>query len=201
MAKGLLLSLGLILGWVIVQLVVLRVRRPRRVFNAMTLLFLPTLPAFIALYAATPPGLYVLPDDLARTPGSLGALNGLLVHVLLYCTWVEAFYCVDRPVTLRILVEFVKAPAGSLTLAEIRAIYGLDQMITSRLEIMCINGYLEEIDERYVLTGKGRTLAGGIRLVRRALGVPYYFDAPDLRGQSGVRSSSASREQAGDSKA
>lgn len=177
MAKGLLLSIIVVLTSVVAQAVVVHMLRPVKVFNTMALLFLLTVPVFLVLYDITPRDLYVLPESLARTPAALGCLNGLLVHILLYCTWVEAFYYIDRPVTLRILVEFAKSPGGYLTLSEIRGVYGLEQMITSRLESMRINGYLEEQYDRYILTRKGKALARAIQLVRQALRVPYYFDA------------------------
>jgi hypothetical protein len=171
----------LVVAWVATQIVVVHAVRPVRMFNAMSLLFVPTVPAFLALFVLTPPDLFGLPPQLAAGPTRLGALNGLMVHLLLYCTWVEAFYYIDRPVTLRILVEFVKAPRHRLTLEAIRAVYGLEQMISGRLEIMRVNGYVAERSGRYVLTGKGRLFARLIRAVRRTLGVPYYFESVPTR--------------------
>lgn len=182
MAKGLLLSLFLVALWILAQLVVVHAFRPVRVFSAMTWLFAPTLPAFVVLYVLAPPGLFVLPEGLVRESMALGLLNGLFVHLLLYCTWVEAFFCIDRPVTLRILVEFAKAPRGRLTLPQIRDVYSLEQMIAQRLHSMRLNGYVEERGGRYVLTPKGRALARGIRRLRRLLGVSYYLDAPGAGG-------------------
>ncbi|MFQ5915292.1 MAG: hypothetical protein ACE5JS_19150 [Nitrospinota bacterium] len=181
MAKGLVLSLVLVLFWVLAQLVVVHTLRPVRIFNAMTLLFAPTFPAFIGVYALTPPSFFGLPEGLTHTPMALGLVNGLMVHLLLYCTWVEGFYCVDRPVTLRILVEFVKAPSGTLTLGQMQSVYSLEEMVIRRLESMQVNGYLEERAGRYVLTPKGRAMAGAIRFLRRALGASYYLEmAPPL---------------------
>lgn len=177
MAKGLLLSLFLAVLWVLAQLVVVHTLRPVRMFSAMTWLFAPTVPGFVLLYALTPPGVFVLPESLARESMALGLVNGLIVHLLLYCTWVEAFFCVERPVTLRILVEFVKAPRGYLAPREIQKVYSLERMITQRLESLRLNGYVEERGGRYVLTRKGRAMARGIRAIRRSLAVPYYFDS------------------------
>ena len=190
MAKGVLLSLALIALWAVVQIAVIHATRPVRLFFAITALFGATIPVYVAVYLLTPPDLYVLSAAVAGTPATLGLANGLLVHVLLYCTWMEAFYYVDRPVTLRILVEFVKAPGGYLTLSDMRRVYGLEQMIVWRLESMRTNGYVVERDGRFTLTRKGRVFAIGISMVRRFLGVPYYFDvvpAGQPRGFSGTR--------------
>lgn len=176
MAKGLVLAGALAVLWVAAQLVVVHTLRPTRLFNTMTLLFAPTVPLFVALYALTPADLGMLPAEWSRSSAALGVLNGLLVLALLYGTWVEGFYYVDRPVTLRVLVEFVKAPGRRLTLDEVRAVYGLEHMITSRLETMRENALVEQRDGRWVLTRKGFLFARGIRFVRSVLGLPYYFD-------------------------
>jgi hypothetical protein len=179
MAKGVVLSVALVVVWTVAQIVAVHVLRPTRMFVVLTALFAATVPIYVVLYAITPANLGVLPAAWAATPPALGLADGLLVHGLLYCTWMQGFYYVDRPVTLRLLVEFVKAPGGSLTLAQMRAVYGLPQMIERRLISLRDNGYVEERDGRFVLTPKGRLFARGIAGLRRALGARYYFVPAD----------------------
>ena len=157
--------------------------RPVRRFNSMALLFALTLPAFPIVYVWTPPDFFILSDRLAQSPAALGMVNGLLIHLLLFCTWGEGYFAVVRPITLRILIALLKTPGGTLTLEEIRAVYGMKRMVLLRLESMRLNGYVEERDGGYVLTRKGRLLAGAILFVRRVAGIPHYFDATkDVNG-------------------
>ena len=162
---------GIQIGWVLVfccvvlQTVITHLFRPRRVFNILAWLFLISLPVYCVLY-------------LGRSNSSypLGLFNGLLVYFLLYCNSVQCYYYLGRPVTLRLLVEFLEAHRGFLTLAEIQKNYGLKHMISSRLEALVLNGYATKEGIRYVLTRKGRVFAGIFLLIRRIFGVPYYLE-------------------------
>ncbi len=179
MAKGILLSVTLIVIWSAAYIIVVHARRPAGKLTVLTGLFAVTIPLYLLLHAVTPPDLGVLPAAYAATPSRLGLVNGLVIHLLLYCTWMQGFYYVDRSVTLRLLVELVKAPGGRLALADVRAIYGLAQMIDRRMKSLVESGYVEETDGRFVLTPKGRVLDTGVRLLRRVLGARYYFAVDD----------------------
>lgn len=172
MIRGLLLSTAVAVGWIFLVLLVIHLRRPARVFFVMTALFLPALPVFLALYFRT--SLFVQSSvTLSPIPG---AINGCVMLWLYYCTWIEAYYFIDRPVTFRILVELVRSPGGTLTLAQMKSFYSLEEMIDHRLKSMILNGYLTETDGRYSLTAKGRTFAAVFRTIRGIYNVPYYFE-------------------------
>lgn len=172
MVKGISLSLLLAAAWVAAQVVLVRVRPPASHFRAATFLFAPTLPLLVAAYLATPPDLRILPPALARTPGLLGLANALLFHLLIYCTWMEFYYYVERPLTLRILVEVDRA--GAADVERLRAAYRPDEMIRRRLESMRENGHVRLDGGRYVLTPRGRRLARSIARLRALVGLPYY---------------------------
>ena len=175
MLKGYCLSLLLIMAWVIAQIALFHLLRPQKKFPLFTALFILTLPAYIALYFLTPADLNFLPPSLAKTNFALGLANGLFIHGLLYCTYAEMFYYIDRPVTLRLLIEFLKAPEGRIELKDIQDGYSLHRMIGTRLQTMVMNGYLREGAGRYGLTPKGRFFARAFSFIRKILGVRYYL--------------------------
>ena len=157
MVKGGLVSLFWIACWIFAQILIFHWTN-RRMFRTMTYLFLLTLPAYVASYLLTSPTLGFLPQGLTQTPFLLGLWNGLGLHLLLCLTYLACFYYVDRPVTLRMLQEFLKAPKGELTLSQLKAVYGLRNMIGRRLEGMKEGGLVLEQEGRYSLTPKGQIL-------------------------------------------
>lgn len=158
MVKGWVVSLGLIAAWVCAQLVVFHVTHPRQLFRTLTLLFVLSLPVYIACYLLTPPTLGFLPRELAQSPLLLGLLNGLILHHLLYVTYVAFFYYIDRPLTLRILIALLKDPQRKWTLSELQTVYQLTHMIQRRLEAMEAGRLVVEREGRYFLTPKGRRI-------------------------------------------
>lgn len=169
MVKGGLISLCLIFLWVFIQILVFRLSATRQLFRTLTLLFIPTLPAYAACYLLTSPTLGFLPQGLAQGSSMLGFLNGLMLHLLFYFTYAACFYYVDRPLTLRILIAFLRAPDKTRTLSEIKAIYGLRYMVLRRLEAMKDGGFVIEREERYFLTPKGEGLGRLFRFGRELL--------------------------------
>ena len=158
MVKGWLISLALVFLWIVLQLLVFHLSGTRKLFKTLTLLFLLTLPAYVAWYLWTPPTLGFLPEAVSRTPFLLGLANGLGCHLLLYVTYVAFFYYVDRPFTLRVLISFLDAKNGQQTLKEIKASYGLRHLVERRLEAMKDGHLVEEQNGRDRLTQKGKRL-------------------------------------------
>ena len=175
MVKAYLLSSALILAWIASQIAVFQILRPARKFLAFTLLYLPTLPLFGILYCLTPHNLGFLPAAFSQTPFWPGMINGLLLHLLLYCTYGECFFYIDRPLTLQMLVEFLKTPGGTLTALELSKRYSMERMIRERLDSMLLNGYLRKDGDRFFLLPKGRMFAKIFAFIRAILGVDYYL--------------------------
>lgn len=165
MFLGILISLSLTTTCAFAQIILTHLFRPRRIINLMGGLFFVSLPIFIGIYSKT-----------SHAPSLLDLANSLLVYTLLYCNYIEGFYCVSPPITLRILEEFLKAPAGGLRISELRENYGLKQVIDPRLKNLLLNGYVRKERERYLLTKKGKLFVGVFRAFRRILGVPHYLD-------------------------
>ena len=177
MIKGILISFFWVSVWILAQILYFHLFKPEKKFLIFTFLFTLTIPLYFATYALTPPDLSVLPAWAAQSSPGLGILNGMLLHGLLYCTYAEMFYYVCRPVTLRLLSEFLRTPDASLSLAELQKGYSLKEMIHSRLETMVLNGYLiREKDCVFRLTPKGTRFARLFLFIRRFLGVPYYIE-------------------------
>lgn len=169
MAKGYLISFMLIVGWIFVQILFFHGTGTRQKFKVLTLLFLLTLPLYVLWYCVSSPTLGCLPPALTQTPLVLGLVNGLGIHCLFYVVYVACFYCLDRPVTLRILIEFLKAPSGALTLSEMKAVYGLKEMLRRRLEGLKDGDLAVEREGKFVLTRKGVWLGRVFHWGRRLL--------------------------------
>ncbi len=172
------LSLVVVMIWIVVQILVTHIFRPKSIFLSATGLFVLSVPFYIGWYWTTSPTLSILPEDWSRSPLWLGIVNGLLVHILFYCTSMQFFYYVDRPLTLRILVELDRSPSGRLLASDFRHLYNLDDMLRYRLESMRVNCYVsQDSSGEYRLTPKGRRFAFLIQTLRQIFGVTYYLDA------------------------
>ena len=169
MIKGYAISFSLMVIWVLIQLLVFQISSTKQLFRTFTLLFIPSIPVYVIWYLKTSPTMGFLPEALSRTPSLLGLLNGLGLHGLFYLTYVAFFYYIDRPVTLRFLITFLKAPDEKLTLLEVKTAYRLDRMIGRRLEAMKHGGLVVEQGGRYVLTPKGERLGKCFEHVRKVL--------------------------------
>ena len=165
MALGILLSLLLVLIDALSQILLTHLFRPRRIFNVFVGLFFASLLIFGVLYV-----------KISNLPSFLGFANGLVVYALLYGGYIQCFYYVSQPVTLRMLEEFLKTPGGMLQISGLKENYGLEHMIHSRLETLVLNGHAMKEGKRYLLTGKGKFLARIFKIFRKILGTPYYLD-------------------------
>ena len=169
MIKGYVISFSLMVVWVLVQLLVFHFSDTKQLFRTFTLLFIPSIPVYVIWYLKTSPTMGFLPETLSQTPYVLGLLNGLGLHGLLYLTYAAFFYYIERPVTLRLLIIFLKAPDETLTLLELKTTYGLDRMIGRRLEAMKHGGLVVEREGKYFLTREGEKLGRFCDVVRRLL--------------------------------
>lgn len=105
------------------------------------------------------------PDHLSWT----GQLFFVLIHLALGGFLFHFMTLPDRSVTLRILVEILLAPGGTMSLAALGRQYGVKTMISSRLDQLSAGGFIGiSGDGRITLTKKGlafgRFVTGGRRL-------------------------------------
>ncbi|OGQ44892.1 MAG: hypothetical protein A3H42_06310 [Deltaproteobacteria bacterium RIFCSPLOWO2_02_FULL_46_8] len=89
----------------------------------------------------------------------LNLLNGGLLHILFYCTFMEFYYYIDRPITLRILVEARKNLNRVLDINKLHQTYDLKYMIQRRLKSLVASGYIAEKNANFYLTTKGKIFA------------------------------------------
>lgn len=171
MVKGCLISLFWVACWIPIQILVFHLTSTRQLFRTATFLFMLTLPAYGACYLWTPPTLGWLPPSLAQSPSFLGFMSGLVLHLLLYLNYGACFYYIDRPLTLRILIAFLRAPGRRMTLSELKSAYGFDHEIQRRLAIMQEQGLVIERERRYFLTRKGEGFGRFFDLGKKVLKV------------------------------
>ena len=174
MLRAYFVSFALIGIWIVAQIVVFQILRPARKFFWFTLLYLPTLAFFAILY-------WILPPSFSEPPTYSGFINGIFLYLLLYCTYGEFFFYIDRPLTLQMLIEFLKTPSGTLSAQELGQRYSMERMIHERLKSMVLNGYLRKAGDRFFLLPKGKGLAKIFTFIRTVLGVDYYLNAKEFK--------------------
>ena len=167
MGIGIILSLTVIFACAVVQILTAHTLRPERTFPFLIGLFVVSFPVYVFLFVHT-----------AASANRLALFNGLFLHSLFFFNYMQCFYYITQPVTIRMLEEFLKAPGERLTLEELKKIYGLTHMIQTRLETLARNGYARQEGDRYLLTRRGRFFAESFSGVRTLFGVPYYLDRP-----------------------
>lgn len=167
MLKGILLACIFIFILFGIQVLMVHTLHPKRLFNTLLLIFLMSLPVYGFAYL-----------DLADADSSrrFSLVNGLLVYWLLFLSYVQSLYYISRPVTLRILGEFLRSDGRNLTEEDLQDRYSVASMIRSRLDLLVLNRFLTERNGEYRLTPKGDVLAHIIILIRRIFGVRYYLD-------------------------
>ena len=176
MVKGILIGLFLTITGVLAQIVISQICSPRKMFNLSATIFLASIPLFLILYFVLPDSLYFLSGTLTETNKKVGLLNGLFVYLLLFFNYMQCLYYFTRPVTLRILKEFLCSQNQVLDIAQLKKLYNLSGMIQSRLNLLLLHGYLFKIGKQYELTKKGKNFASILLLLRTMFGIPYYLD-------------------------
>lgn len=163
--KGVILSLVLISACAFIQILTAHILKLRRTFPLLMSLLFMSLPIYVFLFL-----------QIAPAVDRLALCNGLFLHLLIFFNYVQCFYYITQPVTIRMLEEFLKAPGERLTLEELKTSYGLSHMIQARLETLAQNGYARRQGDRYALAPRGKFFAEAFQGVRKLFGVTYYLD-------------------------
>jgi hypothetical protein len=109
---------------------------------------------------------------LGPSLGRDGAVYLALMHLALGGFLFHFMTLPDRSVTLRILVEIWLAPGQALSAAALGARYGVQTMITSRLEQLSAGRFLEITpDRRIALTAKGMLFGRFVAFGRRLFAI------------------------------
>lgn len=148
--QGILFAVATIAAWILAQMLILKKIDRLRHLRWMCVMYLGSLMLYFWAFVCFAP---VISWD------EFGLWNGALVHILLFCTFMEFYFYVDRPVTLRILVEIYNNPSRSLELNTLNNLYDLRYMIERRLGSLVNSGYMIQEDTTYYLTQKGKRFA------------------------------------------
>ena len=127
----------------------------------------------IAVSVVTAPGAFSAGSILL---GDAVTVSGRWFLVVLHLTLGGFFFhfmtLPDRSVTLRILVELLRAPGQALSTTALGRQYGVKTMIASRLEQLAAAQFVEiSADERINLTGKGRGFGRFVTTGRKLFGI------------------------------
>lgn len=179
MLRGIFLSFFLTAIVILAHIIIAHISPQRKLFNLVATIFGASLPGYVLFYWIISPFLFFLSSEQLFQPTVIGFANGLLIHLLLFSNYMACLYYVMRPVSLRILIEFLRAPKQILKSADLQKNYDLKLMIESRLDLLVLHHYASKIGEDYQLTQKGKGFSKILLLLRTLFGVPYYLD----RGQ------------------
>ena len=155
-------------------------RKPEKMIHLVFKLFLISIAVYSLLYATNSFFSAWLPE--ARS--AVGFWNGILLEVLFFLNYMQCLYYFTRPVTLRILMEFLDHPESKVTRENLESKYSLNLMIESRLDLITLYGYCEKKGSLYSLTPKGKRFAGLLRLLRAFFKVPYYLQPREAASPS-----------------
>ena len=144
--------------WILAHLVAMHIRPAKARMAAMAKAWLISLPvlflelAFLNNYVG-------IALNRQESPW-LSYFYALVLHLLLFFLFVECFYHIERSVTLRLLVEIETAAGGNSSITAIMKGYSVDDMIQRRLDILARSGFASKTGDRWVLSSKGKRLAG-----------------------------------------
>lgn len=122
MKIGILTSFSLCFIWFWVQLVVAHITNLNQRARFWIYSYAVTIPLFILIC-------------VGFDSSFLGIVNGLAMHIILFFTYVACHYYVERPITLRILLELAFQKNNS-NLELLKNEYRVDDMLTRRLEAL-----------------------------------------------------------------
>ena len=159
MIEGIFLSLYLILGWCVAQIFVFNFFKIKNKFPVLSILYLPTL--FLYIFFSM--------GNVSYSTFPVGFINGLCLHLIFYATYLACFYYVDRPVTFRILIEFLRHKEESLRVEDIEKHYSLEFMVERRLKLLLKDGLICEKNGRFFIDKKGEKMGKMIAFGRRVI--------------------------------
>ena len=174
--KAIILATLAILAITLAITALFRLRPVRSRAWAMLVVWLLSLPFFLAAFIVTPADLGGLPAGLLIRPAGLDVAAGLLFYGAAFFGGVLQLYnLADRGFSLRILMDVCAAPQG-ITADEAYSGYsagkGMGWMYGKRIEGMAATGLTEADGSDIVLTAKGRRTARTFSALRRFLRLP-----------------------------
>jgi hypothetical protein len=169
MLKGLVLAVIGFALFLVVHVLLFRLRVPARRFMAMVRTMFALGLLLILLHRLTPPDLGFLPAAYTQAGWAVDLLNGLLVYGFLFIGYCMFYFLVDRGFSGRMMIEIESSPERRLRPHEIAARYSLEMVLQRRLNEMLEIGRITDEQGRYRNTGKGRSAAAMFAFVKRFL--------------------------------
>jgi hypothetical protein len=172
--KGLLLALACSAGTALGVTILFAARDVGRRAAAMCVVFLLSVPIYLAAYVSTPADLGVLPSRLVEARAWLDCAFGLVMHAALFAGgWLQLYNLAERGFSLRILIDIEEAQSRALTGEQVVARYGGGRgaawMREKRIEGLVQAGLAAWHDGRLRVTPKGRRTARFFGRLRSAL--------------------------------
>lgn len=169
MLKGLVLAFAGFTVFLLLHVLLFRLRVPARRFMVMVRLVFALGVLLAILHCLTPPDLGFLPPVYTSAGWAIDLLNGLLVYGFLFIGYCMFYFLVDRGFSGRMMIEIESSPQRRLRPAEIAARYSLAMVLRRRLNEMLEIGRITEENGRYQNTAKGRAAAAMFAYVKRFL--------------------------------
>lgn len=169
MLKGLILAFWGFAVFLLIHVLLFRLRVPTRRFMAMVRLVFGLGVVLVILHRLTPPDLGFLPPVHASAGWAIDLLNSLLVYGFLFIGYCMFYFLVDRGFSGRMMIEIESSLQRRLQPAEIAARYSLEMVLQRRLNEMIEIGRITEVNGRYQNTAKGRSAAEMFSFVKRFL--------------------------------
>lgn len=169
MLKGLVLALAGFFLFLVLHVLLFRLRVPQRRFMALVRLALLLGLGLAIVHRTTPQDLGILPHAYTVAGWAIDLLNGLLVYGFLFIGYCMFYFLVDRGFSGRIMIEIESSPNRRLRQQDIAARYSIEMVLQRRLNEMLEIGRIMEKDGRYCNTDKGRSATAMFSFAKRFL--------------------------------
>jgi len=169
MLKGLVLAIGFFVLFLVIHVLLFRLRVPERRFRAMVRIAFALGLVLVAAHRATSSEMGVLPPAYTTAGWAVDLLNSLLVYTFLFVGYSMFYFLIDRGFSGRIMIEIEADPNNRLRQSEIAARYSIEMVLRRRLNEMLEIGRITETGGCYRNTEKGRSAATMFAFVKRFL--------------------------------
>ncbi len=166
MLAGLLLGMLWFLVFLAGHLGVLALRPVRRRFAFIVQVFAAAAAALVASCLLAAGGSAALGGGFACGT-AVNAAAGLLVMLCLFVVYMPFLFVIGTSLSVQSLVLLSQRPAGVLPLRTLSEAFVSKELVGARLETMVLNGYLRRRGSAYVLTPRGRAVAGAFASLKR----------------------------------
>jgi hypothetical protein len=168
MLKGLVLAFGGFLVFLLLHVVLFRLRRPEQRFLLLLRLWAVLGVGLLTLHRMTPATLWVLPPAQTTAGWAVDLVNGAFVYGFLFFGYSMFYFLMDRGFSGRILIEIDRAPGHRLRPGDVAARYSMEMVLQRRLdEMVTLSRSVVVEDGYYRNTSKGRRAAALFAFFKR----------------------------------